>query len=149
MRFRKLRIAWSIGCAIVSVLLIVFWVRSHYWVDQVFLPITQSAYVTLGSTPDAFGVGLTDSSPNGAFGTFHMPVTDWLAAVSDGTSNSWSGVMMFSISADGAILPYWFGVLMSAAFGTAPWLPCRFRLRTLLIGTTLVAVVLGLIVWLW
>ena len=28
------------------------------------------------------------------------------------------------------------------------WLPCRFNLRTLLIATTLIAVVLGLIVWL-
>jgi hypothetical protein len=31
---------------------------------------------------------------------------------------------------------------------TAFWLPNRFSLRTLLIATTLVAVVLGLIVWL-
>ena len=29
-----------------------------------------------------------------------------------------------------------------------PWMPGRFSLRTLLIATTLVAVVLGLIVWL-
>jgi hypothetical protein len=31
MRFRKLRIAWSAGCAIACVLLIVLWVRSYYW----------------------------------------------------------------------------------------------------------------------
>jgi hypothetical protein len=33
-----------------------------------------------------------------------------------------------------------------AALALAPWLRCRFSLRTLLIATTLVAVVLGLIV---
>ena len=30
MRFRKLRIAWSVVCGLVAVLLIVLWVRS-YW----------------------------------------------------------------------------------------------------------------------
>ena len=31
MRFRKLRIAWSVGCGILCVLLIVLWVRSYWW----------------------------------------------------------------------------------------------------------------------
>jgi hypothetical protein len=42
--------------------------------------------------------------------------------------------------------PIWLLVLLVAAIGTAPWLPYRFSLRTLLIATTLVAVVLGVIV---
>jgi hypothetical protein len=48
------------------------------------------------------------------------------------------------------ILPYWCLALTSIAFAIAPWISafkCRFSLRTLLIATTLVAVVLGLIVW--
>ena len=47
-------------------------------------------------------------------------------------------------------LPHWLPAMIVAAIGTAPWLPwfSRFSLRTLLIATTLVAVVLGLIVWL-
>jgi hypothetical protein len=45
------------------------------------------------------------------------------------------------------MFPHWFLVLLSAAFATAPWIRWRFSLRTLLIATTLVAVVLGLIVW--
>ena len=35
MRFRKLRIAWSVGCAIACVLLIVLWVRSYWSADTV------------------------------------------------------------------------------------------------------------------
>ena len=31
MRFRKLRIAWSVVCGIACVLLIVLWVRSYWW----------------------------------------------------------------------------------------------------------------------
>ena len=36
--------------------------------------------------------------------------------------------------------------MLSATLAVAPWLRWRFTLRTLLIATTLVAVVLGLIV---
>ena len=43
----------------------------------------------------------------------------------------------------------WFPVLLSIMLAVAPWirLSKRFSLRTLLIATTLVAVVLGLVVW--
>ena len=46
-------------------------------------------------------------------------------------------------------VPYWFMVLTGMAVTTAPWirhLGWRFSLRTLLIATTLVAVVLGIVV---
>ena len=47
------------------------------------------------------------------------------------------------------LLPHWFDITVSSDFliAAAPWLRWRFSLRTLLIATTLVAVVLGLIVW--
>jgi hypothetical protein len=44
-------------------------------------------------------------------------------------------------------LPYWFLVGASVAMATASWLTWRFSLRTLLIATTLVTVLLGLVVW--
>jgi hypothetical protein len=34
MRFRKLRIAWSVGWGIACVLLIVLWVRSYSWSES-------------------------------------------------------------------------------------------------------------------
>ena len=45
--------------------------------------------------------------------------------------------------------PHWFSVAVFGILGTLPWLPWspRFTLRTLLIATTLVAVVLGAIVY--
>ena len=48
------------------------------------------------------------------------------------------------------IVPFWMAVLSTGSLATAPWVRWskRFRVRTLLIATTLVAVVLGLIVWL-
>jgi hypothetical protein len=45
------------------------------------------------------------------------------------------------------VVPDWFSVLVTATLVAAPWLRWRFSLRTLLIATTLVTVVLGLIVY--
>jgi hypothetical protein len=47
-------------------------------------------------------------------------------------------------------VPYWFALLSCIAIGAASWAQWskRFSLRTLLIGITLVAMLLGLIVWL-
>ena len=50
----------------------------------------------------------------------------------------------------GAMFPYWFLVLVFGGLAISPWTTrpkLRFSLRTLLIATTLVAVVLGMIVW--
>jgi hypothetical protein len=46
-------------------------------------------------------------------------------------------------------LPFWFAILIVVCCGYSPWLPWskRFSLRTLLIATTLVAVVLGAVVY--
>ena len=47
-------------------------------------------------------------------------------------------------------LPFWFAMLFSTSFAIVPWrrqINWRFSLRTLLIATTLIAVVLGLVVW--
>jgi hypothetical protein len=38
--------------------------------------------------------------------------------------------------------------MVGITFAALPWLPYRFSLRTMLIATTLVAIVLGLGVWL-
>ena len=37
MRFRKLRIAWSVACGLACVLLIVLWARSYWWCDNCYI----------------------------------------------------------------------------------------------------------------
>jgi hypothetical protein len=49
---------------------------------------------------------------------------------------------------EGFCLPHWSLVVLFATLAAVPWLPRRFSVRTLLIVTTLVATLLGLIVWL-
>ena len=47
------------------------------------------------------------------------------------------------------VVPHWFFATLAAGLAALPWFQqkWKFSLRTLLIATTLVAVVLGLIVW--
>ena len=144
---RYLRIAFSVTCGIACVLLIVLWVRSHYRVDLFALQVTQSKYAGIASVPDAIGIGL----PGGAAPAFwgSEPADGWLAVVTNANGTPWSGATHFAVSDGGIFVPYWFGVLSTAILAALPWLQWskRFSLRTLLIVTTLVAVVLGLIAW--
>ena len=139
MRYRKLRIAWSVGCGIVAVLLIVLWVRSYFWMDAVrttnhsatsFLGrlMIDTQYV-LESLSNEFPPGL-----NNQIGGSSLPV---------------NAIDITPLDRSGVTIPFWAPILVFATFASVPWLGklrWRFRLRTLLIATTLVAVGLGLIV---
>ena len=50
MRFRKLRIAWSVGCGIACVLLIVLWVRSYTVIDSHYCRLTDRWTLALFSS---------------------------------------------------------------------------------------------------
>jgi hypothetical protein len=118
MRFRKLRIAWSVGCGIVAVLFCVLWVWSH------FHPYLEHFY----------------SSTNWRLGILNGE--GWVAfnLVREDGSGEPSGMI------EG---PHWLMIFLAVVAAPVPWLLSnRFSLRTLLIATTLIAVVLGLIVWL-
>ncbi len=126
---RYLRIAFSATCGIACVLLIVLWVRSYWWMDSTgYLTSVQGKlfvqeYLIINSP--------TGSAFRGPCGITSLP-TGWGFVPIDG----------------GVTLPIWSLVVPMAILAAVPWIRWRFSLRTLLIATTLVAVVLGLIVWL-
>jgi hypothetical protein len=84
MRYRYLRITFSVVCGILCLMLVVLWVRSDRLADTI-------------------GYGIE--------------------------------------------FPTWLAALFAASLVVASLLPWRFNLRTVLIVTTLTALVLGLIVW--
>ncbi len=144
-----MRIAFSITCLIACMLLIALWVRSYWWVETVFVPITKTSYFILGSDPNAFGIGFGGKSPHFTQAWLKMRTDEWLTHGEP--HDRWFYLTFFRIYGASVWMPYWCGVLLSASFATVPWkrqLRFRFTTRTLLIATTLVAVVLGLIVWL-
>jgi hypothetical protein len=134
MKFRKLRIAWSVFWGVAAVLLIVLWVRSNH--KDVFyhtanhLLLTNHGYITLGDT--------SGPTPNQAFFCVEFP-PDKDNPTPTFEMFAFYNPQQFKLS---------YVVAVAATMAIVPWLFPRFSLRTLLIATTLVAVVLGLIVWL-
>jgi hypothetical protein len=143
MRYRKLRIAWSVGWGTACVLLIVLWVRSYWWAE--IFSYTNRANVFVGvrferGILQIYRGNVRPIGPGWNHQLLELPASTFRAFYS-----SWKNGYGMTQVQD------WFPVLVSAVFAIRPWmrqLSVRFSLRTLLIATTLVAVVLGLIVWL-
>ena len=150
MRFRKLRIAWSMGCAILCLLLVVLWVRSYANRDM-----TRGV---IGSN----GLHLNATSLRGeiaiAFDYWSGKPHAWIFETVSNPENmvsvfptakgkrplSWIGFRwLVTSSLVVIVLPNCFLASIAAALAAAPWLRWRFSLRTLLIVTTLVAILLG------
>ena len=155
---RLLRIGWSAGCVVACLLLIALWVRSYWWADAIwFVPVQSDAFrimsdeggLTFLTMKEPSLADLGDPPP---LGLSHREY--WYEGYARATANAsflqkpFRGFYDYGRSS--LQMPYWMAVILTAATGMAVWIPqwrWRFSLRTLLIATTLVAVVLGLIVW--
>jgi hypothetical protein len=144
MSFRKLRIAWSMFWGLICVLLIVLWVRSYWWSDvvQVIAPTCDARADSAngGTTISVFfdsdrEVGYEWNRNSYRHNTAMRP-----------PNATWKFDIYMTRRGLDASLPHWFYLLLTSLVAAAAWIR-RFTLRTLLIATTLVAVVLGLIVY--
>jgi hypothetical protein len=157
MKFRKLRIAFSATCLVACVLLIVLWIRSYWRWESVVWGVTQTQGFSVCSQQGENTIqyldyrelppGMTVSIFKWKFESLSPHDRSLLPTIAEGFAG-----FFVEDTGNGFLvgIPYWFPVLLSAALAAAPWLPWwskRFSLRTLLIATTLIAVVLGLIVW--
>ena len=150
MKYRKLRIAWSIACGILCLLLIALWVRSYWWVTNIqVLSIAGRNYqLVLGrGTADLYSVRVS-AFPAGMWASdfSHYYYTDLDYAGQDEPQFDFAA-NEFTPGDITVRAPYWFSVVLTSMIAASPWLPCRFSLRTLLIGTTVVAVILGAVVY--
>jgi predicted secreted protein len=151
MRYRKLRIAWSVVWAVAAFLFVglsvrsqnrfdgILWHRINADVVQIYVyqgqlsivsfddgplppyllhPVARIGTVECFESPELIGEG---AGP--VFGIFNLPIG-----------------MRIEI-------PAWFLILGMVLLAPLPWIHWRFSLRTLLIATTLFALVLGLAVW--
>jgi|tagenome__1003787_1003787.scaffolds.fasta_scaffold20707841_3 hypothetical protein len=129
------RIAWSVFCVLTCILLASLWVRSYFVLDSWEAP----------SANFDSGVGQC------TFSFLNNVADQWrYVAVDVGNWSNLPSLFAFSLDTHDSVtldFPHWFLVALLAAFSAIPWVRWRFSLRTLLIATTLVAVVLGLIVW--
>jgi hypothetical protein len=152
MSFRKLRIAWSVFWGVACVLLIVLWVRSYRLRDEIASLLTPTNGIYFESLEGRTGLHYYHSSDmrNWQSSAESAPVVDYMRDMSGPRFEfEVSGMANGTITHIAA--PYWLVTTSVAILAATPWirqLRWRFSLRTLLIATTLVAVALGLIVWL-
>jgi hypothetical protein len=143
---RGIEITWTVCCSIACVLLIVLWVRSYWVVEQRYGPSFGSWTLVSVSLPGVLCFGVTDTP----YKPIRRDAAEWWTWASKtddaGHPPYRSKVLGYFNCGNGRIdIPYWLAVMLMIAGAVAP--RKSFSLRTLLIATTLVAVVLGTIVW--
>jgi hypothetical protein len=147
LRFRKLRIAWSVFWGLACVLLIVLWVRSYWWGTVLRISDSEGIASCSGSIQTVYVVDVPPSQE-----------AKWILEIDPEPPlnlvfvKSFLGIAYESQPTPNPpviVIPHWLPTLLIATLSAAPWFPWskRFTLRTLLIATTLVAVVLGLVVY--
>jgi hypothetical protein len=142
MKYRKLRIAWSVAWGIIALLLCVLWVRSYSYGDGVCCVDNGLQKTVAGSNSGCMYLHFLDErssgSPTNGWEYFSFSPTGF-------TGFQWSS----SVAYRGIDVPFWFAVTVASSTGILPWvrrLRIRFSLRTLLIAMTLVAVGLGVVI---
>ena len=145
---RLLRIAWSVWWGILCLLLIALWVRSFGTWDRCFR--TGKNHGMQLNSMVGHVVLIVAERPKEYIPFFiaHVPTEDRFETKFDKNFLGFNfeyrpGRLLLDV-------PFWFVVLISVAMAATPWarhLSWRFSLRTFLIAITLVAVVLGLVVW--
>jgi hypothetical protein len=142
MRFRKLRMAWSVACGIVFVMFIALWVRS-YWIAHGLVYTRSTTIVLIYASAGTTG-GSYISLPRGSR-IGNKPGFEWhynaVRPDPDLKPFMWDRRPQ-SLSVR---VPAWCCASFFVLLAALPWIRFRFTTRTLLIATTLVAVVLGLI----
>jgi hypothetical protein len=138
------RIAFSAMCGVVCLLLIVLWVRSYWqWDALQYGGLSES--IDVGSQNGFLFVGKIYQKDKGRW-WFGSDPAEFPADLKSQLSVYWN-------DADGELLgpsvtiPLWLIVLCFVGLGIAPWTLRRYSLRTLLVLTTGIAALLGILVY--
>jgi hypothetical protein len=136
MKYRKLRIAYSVGWGMLCLLLVAFWMRSYWWVDAIFYSSDSNVFEieSVSGHIRIFSNAEVGENVGWYYANMHLdhryvlPLFEW--------DNNLPAHFI-------AGLPHWVAAALTPAFALAPWFTFRFSLRTLLIGVTVIAVLLG------
>jgi hypothetical protein len=151
MKHRKLRIAWSVAWGVVAVLVCVLWVRSYEGSERIFRISQKHILLSISSDKGTLTLTRSDQGLKHRRHSFVPPKPQgWKYdrlerdPFEDDSKFSWRWDN--SVWICGA--PNWLFILACVLAGIFPWIrwPKSFSLRALLLATTLVAALLGLVV---
>jgi hypothetical protein len=134
------------------VLLVALWVRSYFQGDSWFVKILDwqfDTFSTQGYTESTNLTGMEDGEDGLIRLEYYGFPPDEPPSLWFGFNKSRTRLGFAYVTTDEGkflILRHWLLALLFAVGAALPWLPWRFSLRTLLIATTLVAVVMVVIV---
>ena len=148
MPHRKLRIAWTIGWALLTLLLAAMWVRSYCYLESV-----PSSFGNVATVRGTIIVTWFDFAYAWNHDRYDWAVdqnTPWKWS-HDGPMRRWPPIRIYRTTngVPRSEFDYWFLTPFAALIAAAVWtrkLGVAFSVRTLLIATTLVAAGLGWIV---
>jgi hypothetical protein len=141
---RYLRIAFSAMCGVVCLLLIVLWVRSYWrWDALQYGGLSES--IDIGSQNGFLFVGKTYQNGKGRW-WFGSDPAEFPADLKSQLSVFWNDGNG-DLLGPSITIPLWLIVLLFVGLGIAPWTPRRYSLRTLLVFTTGIAALLGILVY--
>jgi hypothetical protein len=137
---RRLRIAVSVFFALVAIALCVLWVRSYWHAGEGWVRLTAQQFIVFD-----FRAGHLAMWSKEIDSKIPTPFYDWDSHPIDFPSKLriWG---RFTASYNDIEFPFWWLIVVSGMGSVSP-LFRRFSLRTMLIATTFVAIVLGLAVW--
>jgi hypothetical protein len=146
MRFRNMRIAWSVAWGVLAALVVVLWVRSYFAGDairhdrksRVYVVSSSGGVVAIVRNIDSFrNIGEDNAAVAKRSVNYIMRRTHSAMGIDGHTDGLIAGI----------VVSHWVLVLASFIAAALPWLvrgDLRFSLRTLLIVVALVAVALAL-----
>ena len=142
-----LRIAVTTLSLTACVLLVTLWIRSYWYVEHIFWN-GKAKYFGISIYPGEVTIESNDTifMPLG-WSRVVFPIRGNDSTLEDGPRTVLGFGWQAEDNSKTAYIPFWFLTLTSIVFAILPSTAVkRFSLRTLLIATTLVAVVLGVIV---
>jgi|1186.fasta_scaffold75283_2 hypothetical protein len=145
--FRKFRIAFSAFSAVACILLMLWWARSFTWYDDWLVKFCNSEW-TNGSSADGRMIIWFEHAHIGHW--FELNISPLAGHRPAGKYERLPWFRFFrSSSGNSYSLCFAHCLLAIIMVGTAlvPWCPRRFSVRGLLVTTTVVALVIGLTIW--
>lgn len=153
---RKLRIVFSVTCIIACAALIVLWVRSYWWADQIYGHTSPTRLLHFGSMRGQFTIrGITNY--NGpTLPRSWLPDSELVSNIMQRRINSFprgqddlliyrfNNPIGFGVLRDGFYFPHWCLVIVGVMLAIVAWFfpPRKFTLRALLILVTVTALAL-------
>src|SRR4029453_17849458 len=109
-----------VTCGIACVLLIVLWVRSYTWRDQVGRSFTDARIYCVASDEGKLRVSSTKMYASGMEARWIVSAVAMPGTLDAALFDSRWGATQFSPA-----VPYWFPVLVTGMLAAAPWLPIK------------------------